>query len=95
MIHTSYQLLGLISFFTVGADEVRAWTVPMRTTAYAAAGEIHTDIQKGFVRAEVIAWDELLALGGLSEARAKGRLRLEGRDYLLQDGEVMHVRFNI
>lgn len=95
VIHTSYQLLGLISFFTIGPDEVRAWTVPMRTTAYAAAGEIHTDIQKGFIRAEVIAWDELIALGGLSEARAKGRLRLEGRDYLLQDGEVMHVRFNI
>lgn len=95
VIHTSSQLLGLISFFTIGPDEVRAWTVPMRTTAYAAAGEIHTDIQKGFIRAEVIAWDELIALGGLSEARAKGRLRLEGRDYLLQDGEVMHVRFNI
>lgn len=95
VIHTSYQLLGLISFFTVGPDEVRAWTVPIGTSAYTAAGEIHTDLQKGFIRAEVIAWEELIALGGLSEARAKGKLRLEGRDYILQDGEVMHVRFNI
>ncbi len=95
VIHTSYQLLGLLSFFTIGPDEVRAWTVPTGTTAYMAAGEIHTDIQKGFIRAEVIAWDELINLGGLSEARAKGRLRLEGKDYILRDGEVMHVRFNI
>lgn len=95
VIHTSYRLLGLISFFTVGPDEVRAWTVPAGTTAYNAAGSIHSDLQKGFIRAEVIAWDELIALGGLSEARARGKLRLEGKDYILQDGEIMHVRFNI
>jgi GTP-binding protein YchF len=95
MIHVSYSLLGLISFFTIGPDEVRAWTVPRGANAYSAAGEIHTDLQRGFIRAEVIAWDELLALGGLTEARAKGKLRLEGKEYLLKDGEIMHVRFNV
>lgn len=95
VIHVSYDLLGLISFFTIGPDEVRAWTVPRGVTAYTAAGVIHTDLQRGFIRAEVIAWDELLALGGLSEARARGKLRLEGKDYVLKDGEVMHVRFNV
>jgi ribosome-binding ATPase len=95
VIRLSYDLLGLISFFTVGEDEVRAWTVPAGSTAHEAAGAIHTDLQKGFIRAEVIPWDELVALGGLPEARSKGKLRLEGKEYLLQDGEVMHVRFNI
>jgi GTP-binding protein YchF len=95
VIHVSYDLLGLISFFTIGPDEVRAWTVSRGANAYTASGVIHTDLQRGFIRAEVIAWDELLALGGLSEARAKGRLRLEGKDYLLKDGEIMHVRFNV
>lgn len=95
MIHVSYDLLGLISFFTIGPDEVRAWTVLRGANAYTAAGEIHTDLQRGFIRAEVIAWDELLALGGLSEARAKGKLRLEGKDYVLKDGEIMHIRFNV
>ena len=95
VIRHSYNLLGLISFFTVGEDEVRAWTVPAGSNALEAAGAIHTDLQKGFIRAEVIAWDDLVALGGLPEARAKGKLRLEGKEYLLQDGEVMHVRFNV
>jgi len=95
VIRLSYDLLGLISFFTVGPDEVRAWTLPRGSTAHEAAGAVHTDLQKGFIRAEVIPWAELVALGGLSEARAKGKLRLEGKDYVLQDGEVMHVRFNL
>jgi GTP-binding protein YchF len=95
IIHLSFDLLGLISFFTIGEDEVRAWTIPQGETAHAASGRIHSDIQKGFIRAEVIAWDELLALGGLSKARSTGKLRLEGKDYVLQDGEVMQVRFNI
>lgn len=95
VIGVSYKLLGLISFFTVGADEVRAWTLQRGSTAYEAAGEIHTDLQKGFIRAEVISFDELSALGGLSEAKAKGRLRLEGKDYVVQDGEVVHIRFNV
>lgn len=95
IIHLSYDLLGLISFYTIGDDEVRAWTIPRGDTAHEAAGRIHTDIYKGFIRAEVITWDELVTLGGLSEARTTGKLRLEGKDYVLQDGEVMQVRFNI
>jgi GTP-binding protein YchF len=95
VIRVSYDLLGLISFFTVGADEVRAWTLQRGLMAYDAAGEIHTDLQKGFIRAEVIPYDELLALGGLNEAKAKGRLRLEGKEYIVHDGEIVHIRFNI
>jgi GTP-binding protein YchF len=95
VIRLSYGLLGLISFFTVGPDEVRAWTVGQGASAHEAAGVIHTDLQKGFIRAEVIPWDELVELGGLAEARARGRLRLEGKEYRLQDGEIMHVRFNV
>jgi GTP-binding protein YchF len=95
IIHLSYDLMGLISFFTIGEDEVRAWTIPRGETAHEAAGRIHSDIYKGFIRAEVIPWDDLVTLGGLSEARATGKLRLEGKDYVLQDGEVMQVRFNI
>ena len=95
IIHLSYDLMGLISFFTIGEDEVRAWTIPLGETAHEAAGRIHSDIYKGFIRAEVIPWDDLVTLGGLSEARATGKLRLEGKDYVLQDGEVMQVRFNI
>jgi GTP-binding protein YchF len=95
VIRLSYDLLGLISFFTVGADEVRAWTLARGASAYDAAGEIHTDLQKGFIRAEVIANDELLSLGGLTEAKSKGRLRLEGKEYVVQDGEIVHIRFNV
>ncbi len=95
VIKQSYDLLGLQSFFTVGEDEVRAWTVRSGASAWEAAGAIHTDLQKGFIRAEVIDNAELLELGGLVEARARGRLRLEGKDYIVQDGEIMHVRFNL
>lgn len=92
MIRLSYDLLGLQSFFTVGPDEVRAWTVKRGATAPEAAGEIHTDLQKGFIRAEVVTYDDLVSLGGLSEARAKGKLRLEGKEYIVQDGEVLNIR---
>jgi len=95
VIRLSYDLLGLMSFFTVGEDEVRAWTVQRGASAYEAAGAIHTDLQRGFIRAEVIPYAELLALGGLSEARSKGKLRLEGKEYVVQDGEIVHVRFNL
>lgn len=95
IIHLSYDLLGLISFYTIGDNEVRAWTITRGETAHEATGRIHSDIYKGFIRAEVINWDELVTLGGLSEARTTGKLRLEGKDYVLQDGEVMQVRFNI
>jgi ribosome-binding ATPase len=95
MIRLSYDLLGLMSFFTVGPDEVRAWTVHRGASAPEAAGEIHTDLQKGFIRAEVVAYDDLVGLGGYTEARAKGKLRLEGKDYIVQDGEILNIRFNI
>jgi hypothetical protein len=95
MIRLSYDLLGLQSFFTVGPDEVRAWTVHRGATAPEASGEIHTDMQKGFIRAEVIAYADLVALGGLAEGRSKGKLRLEGKEYIVQDGDVLNIRFNI
>jgi ribosome-binding ATPase YchF (GTP1/OBG family) len=95
MIRKSYELLQLQSFFTVGEDEVRAWTVRRGATAPEAAGVIHSDLQKGFIRAEVVPYDDLIALGSMAEARAKGKLRLEGKDYIVQDGDIMHVRFNV
>mgnify|MGYP001048698646 FL=1 len=95
MIRLSYDLLGLMSFFTVGPDEVRAWTVQRGATAPEAAGEIHTDLQKGFIRAEVVTYEDLTTLGGLAEARAKGKLRLEGKEYIVHDGEVLNIRFAI
>ncbi len=95
MIKASYDLLNQQSFFTVGEDEVRAWTTKRSATAVEAAGEIHTDLQKGFVRAEVIACQDLLELGGMAEAKAKGKLRLEGKEYVVKDGDIVHIRFNI
>jgi GTP-binding protein YchF len=95
VIRLSYDLLGLQSFFTVGEDEVRAWTARRGANAFEAAGVIHSDLQKGFIRAEVVSYEDLITLGGLVEARAKGKLRLEGREYVLQDGDIMHVRFNL
>ncbi len=95
VISLSYDLLGLMSFFTVGKDEVRAWTVHRGALAPEAAGVIHSDLQKGFIRAEVVAYDDLISLGGLAEARAKGKLRLEGKEYLVKDGEILNIRFNI
>ncbi len=95
MIKLSYDLLRLQSFFTVGEDEVRAWTTRRGATAVEAAGEIHTDLQRGFVRAEVVAYEDLISLGGMTEAKAKGKLRLEGKEYPVEDGDIMHVRFNI
>jgi GTP-binding protein YchF len=95
VIRHSYDLLGLQSFFTVGEDEVRAWTVRRRASALEAAGAIHTDLQKGFIRAEVVSYQDLVALGGMVEARSKGKLRLEGKEYVVQDGDIVHIRFNI
>ncbi len=94
LIRSCYALLGLISFFTVGPDEVRAWTIHRGEKAVEAAGEIHSDLAQGFIRAEVIAWDRLLDLGGHAKAREKGALRLEGRDYVVEDGECLEIRFN-
>ena len=79
----------------MGEDEVRAWTTRRGATAVEAAGEIHTDLQKGFVRAEVVPCQDLLELGGMVEARNKGKLRLEGKEYIVQDGDIVHIRFNV
>jgi GTP-binding protein YchF len=92
LIRTTYKLLGLISFFTAGDDECRAWTIPVNTRAAQAAGAIHSDLEKHFIRAETIRWDQLLEAGSEANARAKGTLRLEGKEYIAQDGDVMHIR---
>lgn len=95
VIRESYDLLRIQTFFTVLGNEVRAWPCRIGATALEAAGEIHTDIQRGFIRAEIIPWDVLVQLRGWAEARHAGKLRLEGRDYVMQDGDVMTVRFNV
>ena len=92
LIRNTYHLLGLISFLTIGEDECRAWTIPVNTRAVEAAGAIHSDLEKHFIRAETIRWDQLLEAGSEANARAKGQLRLEGKDYIVQDGDVMHIR---
>ena len=92
LIRKTYELLGLISFFTVGEDECRAWTIERGTKAVNAAGAIHTDLEKHFIRAETIHWDQLLEAGSEANARAKGTLRLEGKEYVVKDGDVMHIR---
>jgi len=95
MIAAGYQLLGLITYFTAGVKEVRAWTVSVGSRAPQAAGVIHTDFEKGFIRAEVIAYKDYLASRGEAGAKEKGLMRLEGKDYVVQDGDVMHFRFNV
>jgi len=91
VIRATYELLGLVSFFTVGPDECRSWTVRAGETAQRAAGAIHSDLERGFIRAEVIGWDDLLRAGGEAEAKRQGLVRLEGRAYLIRDGQVMNV----
>ena len=95
MINLSYELLSEQTFFTVGDDEVRAWTTRRGATAQEAAGEIHTDLSRGFVRAEVVAYEDLVSLGSMNEAKAKGKFRLEGKEYIVQDGDIMHVRSSL
>jgi hypothetical protein len=95
VIKRSYALLGLISFFTVGEDEVRAWTTKKGATALDAAGVIHTDFQKGFIRAEVLSYNDLMDAGTYNEARKKGTVRLEGKEYRVQDGDIINFRFNV
>jgi GTP-binding protein YchF len=95
MIRMSYELTGLISFFTVGPDECRAWNVTRGATAPVAAGKIHTDLERGFIRAEVVRWDDLLAGGSMAEARKHGHLRQEGKTYVVQDGDCINVLFNV
>jgi len=95
MINLSYELLKIQTFFTVGEDEVRAWTTCRGATAQESAGEIHTDLSRGFVRAEVVAYEDLTSLGSMNEAKAKGKFRLEGKEYLVKDGDIMHVRSSL
>ena len=95
VIHATYELLGLISFFTVGDDEVRAWTIPAGLPAQQAAGAIHSDLERGFIRAEVIGWEDLLRVGSEANAKKQGIMRTEGKTYTVKDGEVIHVLFNV
>jgi len=95
MINLSYDLLQVQSFFTVGEDEVRAWETKRGATAQESAGEIHTDLQRGFVRAEVVAYEDLISLGSMAEAKAKGKFRLEGKEYLVKDGDIVHIRSSL
>ncbi len=95
LIRQSYDLLGLISFFTVGEDECRAWTIRHQTPAQKAAGAIHSDLERGFIRAEVVHYDDFIESGSLAKCREKGVLRLEGKDYIVQDGDIITVRFNV
>ena len=95
LIKTSYDLLGYISFLTAGEDDVHAWTIVRGTKAPKAAGKIHTDIERGFIRAEIVAFEDLKACGSMSAAREKGHFRLEGKDYVMQDGDVTNFRFNV
>ncbi|HEX8070304.1 MAG TPA: redox-regulated ATPase YchF [Pyrinomonadaceae bacterium] len=95
LIKSAYRLLGLMSFLTAGEKEVRAWTIPRGTRAPQAAGTIHTDIERGFIRAEVVSYDALLRAGSYAAAREQGLLRLEGKDYVMQEGDVVHFRFNV
>jgi len=95
VIRATYELLGLISFFTVGEDEVRAWTIPANTAAHQAAGAIHSDLERGFIRAEVIGWEQLLAAGSEASAKKQGIMRTEGKTAVIKDGEIVHVLFNV
>ena len=95
LIKSAYKMLGLMSFLTAGEKEVRAWTIPIGTKAPQAAGEIHTDIERGFIRAEIIGYDDLVACGSRKAASDKGLARLEGKDYIMQDGDVVDFRFNV
>jgi ribosome-binding ATPase YchF (GTP1/OBG family) len=95
LIHAGYALLGLQTFFTVGENEVRAWTMRRGGTAYDAAGEIHSDFQRGFIRAETVGYDDFVRAGSYKVAREQGLVRAEGRDYVVQDGDILLFRFNV
>ncbi len=95
LIKAAYHMLGLMSFLTAGEKEVRAWTIPIGTKAPQAAGEIHTDIERGFIRAEIVSYDDLIATGSMNAAREKGLIRLEGKEYVMQEGDIVNFRFNV
>jgi ribosome-binding ATPase YchF (GTP1/OBG family) len=94
-VRKSYALLGLCSFFTAAEKEARAWTIPRGTSALHATGVIHSDLARGFIRAEVIHYDDLVASGSVAKARETGKLHLEGKEYLVQDGDVLLIRFHV
>ena len=95
VIKAGYSLLGLISYLTAGEKEVRAWTIEQGTKAPQAAGKIHTDFEKGFIRAEIVSYEDLVALGGFNQAKEKGKVRSEGKEYVMRDGDVVLFRFNV
>lgn len=95
IVRESYRLMNIQSFFTVGPDEVRAWTIRVGATAPEAAGAIHSDLQRGFIRAEVTPYEDFVALGSMAEVKAKGKMRMEGKDYIVQDGDILNIRFNV
>ena len=95
VIRSGYELLNLQTYFTAGVKEVRAWTIPVGATAPQAAGKIHTDFEKGFIRAEVVGYDNFIEFNGENGAKEAGKWRLEGKDYIVKDGDVVHFRFNV
>ena len=95
VIRESYDLLGLMSFLTAGEPEVRAWTIKKGTKAPEAAGKIHSDIQRGFIKAEIVSYDDLIREGGMAAAKEKGLVRSEGKEYIMQDGDVVLFKFNV
>jgi len=95
LVRAGYRLLGLLTFFTAGPQEVKAWTIRRGTKAPQAAGKIHTDIERGFIRAEIVSYDDLIAAGSQTQAKEKGQVRLEGKEYIMKDGDVVYFRFNV
>ena len=95
LARVGFQTLGLQTFLTAGPKEARAWTIPVGATAPEAAGVIHTDFQRGFIKAEVVSYDELVEAGSMAEAKARGKVRIEGKDYVMRDGDVVEFRFNV
>jgi len=95
IIHKGFHKLGLMSYFTAGVKEVRSWNIRQNSTAPRAAAAIHNDFEKGFIRAEVIAYDDFVEYGGEAKAKEAGKMRLEGKEYIVQDGDIMHFRFNV
>ena len=95
LIKKSYDLLGLMSFLTAGEPEVRAWTIKKGTKAPQAAGKIHSDIERGFIRAEIVSYDDLIKEGNIANVKEKGLMRLEGKEYIMQDGDIVLFRFNV
>ena len=95
LIRSAYKLLNLQTYFTAGVKEVRAWTIPIGSTAPQAAGVIHTDFEKGFIRAETISYEDYVEFGSESKVKEAGKMRVEGKEYVVKDGDVMHFRFNV